>query len=376
MPGNERERHTSGPLTVASLASALECLRPTGGHVAVSDGRREAYFVFTMAGVRIVVSGFAPPSLSQWLVLGGYVDETQQEALAKAHRSGQDERETLVELGISPDSIREGARSLGVQLLLDCLFWPKAHFEAGSGRPYYLERLKRDGVSERTLPTPLKNMLQDIHTALREVAGARGTFPTLDVSLVTTSSEGARARQEASGDGLEKHLLECLLSRPGISAHELRAMLGCGEAAVMRRVHDLSAAGLLTADPRPPAREEWEGRAAATREHLEAQPINQLVLRLALAALLQQLEDPSAAARQLDRAGWLLFGQRRHDEALEAFNEALALAPTDLEALQGRVSSLTSLERGRAAAEAAVDLGQRYLEHGLPNQAKLVLAQA
>jgi len=367
----------SGPLSPEALDEALKLLQESGGHVAVSDGVRDAFFLFTMAGVRIVACGFPPPSLSQWLVLGGYVDPQQRQELVEAHRQGRDEREVITDLGIDPEKVRAGARSLGVQLLLDCLFWPKAQFEAGAGRPYYLERLKRDQVSERALPTPLKDMLDEVAPALRQAALAHAAFPTLGVSLVTAGTEVARSRQEQTEDELERSLLECLLSRPGASGEELKAMLGCGEAAVMQRVRTLVKANVVTAERRPLVREDWERRVKAMQERLEGRPaINQIVLRLAYVAGLEEVGRTHDAARQLDRVGWLLLGQERHEEALGAFDSALALAPQDLEALQGRVNSLTALQRTRPAAKAAVTLGERYLERGLPNQAKLALAQA
>ncbi len=51
--------------------------------------------------------------------------------------------------------------------------------------------------------------------------------------------------------------------------------------------------------------------------------------------------------------GWTLLGAGRADEALRSFTDALALAPTTLGALQGRVEALWALDRKPDAAAAA-----------------------
>lgn len=362
---------TSGPYTPAFLRRALELFEDQRGWLVVSDGTRDLCWVCAREGVRAHLRGFQAPAHATWLELR----PDQEQKVAAARAQGADEREALRKAGVPPSQLDLAGRALLAQLPVDALFWDEPMADAGIGDPPFAERLLRRDLAVVGASAPLPTVLAEVRDRASKSAPNLKKLPTLAVSVVTTGEAAARKHLAALADPLERRVLERVLAKPGLHGDQLLQALACGDGRLVACLTRLVDAKVVQAERLPvdgrSRRQALAGEAAA----LEAAP-DELTRRLWLAGAGEHLKEARAASRHLTRAGWLCTEQGRQNEAAELFARALGHDAEDLEALQGRVSSLWALTREEEAAQLAEPLARTYLALGLPGQARQVALRA
>jgi len=369
-------RGISGPFTAASLRETRALVAAEGrGYVVVSDGLRDLCLRFARDGVRVVTSGWALPTTAHWLALRGALEPDRKAEVERRVAGGEDERDALRAVGFPPHELDRAVAGYAASLLLDALFWRDPTVDAGAGEPTFAERLHQGHEVTRQLTVGAEPVLEAVRTRLDDALGVSKLSATLAFSVTTTGDEAARAHLAGCDGTFEGELLERILSRPGTHGDALVDEFRCGELALIGNLARLAEGGVVEVAPLPPDPEGDRERCAAMAEALPAAAC-ELVRRLALGKACADLEDAPGAARHLARAGWLLIGERRHEEAVEPLQRALRHEPSDLEALKGKVEALWTLERRDEGSSAAQELGGLLLTAGLPDQARRVVTAA
>ncbi|RMG13771.1 MAG: PEGA domain-containing protein [Planctomycetota bacterium] len=377
---------------MVSSVRALEQLEEANLHGAltVSDGLVDVGFLFTRGGLRLVSAGRPLPSLAARLAeqgLLGAQERQQVEAIRAGRRrpppdvDPRSERELLLglRLGVGPEEVDGAARAIVGEAFLSCLFWPDPRYELTLGEPNP-ELLQRRDLSALTLSLGVKALIAEVKARVRAIGDVLRTVSDLRVVVEPTpAGREAVAAKAPLGEGpgavRRARLLRAVVEEPGSSGRDLAARLRFSEVELASRVHELTTRGLLATARRPPDPEEELERIRAMEAGID-EALSQLLRRVRLADDSARLGDAPRAARHMARAGGLLLGAGRAEEALRTFQGALKYSEDDLEAREGYVQSLWGTRRDAEAATAAEELGRRYLELNLPTRARRVLERA
>ncbi|MBX3472037.1 MAG: PEGA domain-containing protein [Planctomycetes bacterium] len=385
-----RRKRLSGVFDAASAARALELLqeRQLHGSIVISDGLCDVSFFFTRGGLRVLAAGRPLPSLAARLVAQGKLDPAMAPKAGAARRQAKDakdagareERDLLIEvLNLPPAVVDEAAREIVAEVFLDCLFWEQPHHEATSGEPEP-EVLQRRDLPAVTVSLGVKDLITQLLARIRTATDLKRNVATMHV-VVVPLAKGRDAVQGGGrvGDGpmaqVRTRVLKAVVAEPGQRAAQLVKRLGVGELELATHLHELATQGLVKLDRQPPGKEEELARLRAMEENLDA-ALSQLVRRMRVAHEAAQAGDQGRAGKHMARAGGLLLREGRDEEAVRTLQNAVQLAPDNLEGREGYVQSLWATNRVAEAVGESEELGRRYLGLNLPARARRILERA
>lgn len=398
MASSESGRHASrrsllsGELTLDDLSRALGLLldRQLAGALTITDGAKDLCLAFAGGGVRIYGAPRPLPTIRARLVAKGVMKardakETGRQlrirSLDEATRdAAREEREHLIEeLELPAAQVDEAIAEVIRDALLATAFWDAACFELTSEPDPDLGG-RRD-LPTLALPAGAHALVSELQQALRltgEVARLRERFGDLDRrAAATAKGKEAFERRQPLGEGPGRALRERFLVQAVKQPVELRLapeQLRVGEYELLARVAELADEGYVELQRRAPSEDERQERARAMEAGL-ARALDPTLRRSRLALAWAALGDGEQAARHLARAGCELQAQGRGADALERHAKALALAPDDVEVLEGFVQSAWGVQVEQALAH-SLPLARRYLQLGLHARARRTLERA
>lgn len=381
-----RRKRLSGALDAASAQRVLEMLQDKSlyGSFIVSDGVSDVSFFFTRGGLRVLALGRTLPGLADRLVAMGKIDDAvaaRARSLLDARKPGdkKDERDILIEtLHVPAGTVDDATRELITDTFLGCLFWDNPQFEASTGEPDP-EAVQRRDVAALTLSLGVKDLVAFLVTKVRQVGDLRRVVSSMQVKVDPAARASAAAGQAHIGEGplaaVRAHVAQKVVAEPGLRAATIAQQLGLGEYELATALVDLAAQHVVKLEPLQGNKAEDLERLHHMEENVD-HTLSQLVRRLRVAQQAVVVGDNVRAGRHLAGAGGLLLREGREDEAVKTLQQAVQLAPENLEGREGYVQGLWATNRVAEAVNESQELGKRYLALNLPGRAKRILERA
>jgi tetratricopeptide (TPR) repeat protein len=367
-----------GELTNTRLAEVLRNLKSQQyyGTFLISDGPREKCFFFARGGLRMAKSNCRLITVGSYLKAQGVlVGASAQSYDLELQQSGGKPLARHVICGlaqIDTATFDRHERSLMASEFMETVFWRNCCFEYRAGDPE--QEAYQQNLNTSLLSMGIKDFVDELISSTTKARDLKRVVPDVDVIVQITEAGQLIAQNPPAGTALDVIAALARLEQTRIRALA-QALNGWTEYDLIWKLNEWYISGWVDLIIPQVTEDEVLNRIRSLEEGLD-QAISPIMRRQALAKTYKTNNDQQSAARHFKKAGQLLLGAHRHQDASRDLREAYELIPEDFEAHEGLVDALYASKSNDQARQEAEQLSRRYFDLGLSNRARLILEKA